>query len=115
MAIHSAYTVVVPANVGLLLLPLDARGLGTSQGNCFCQVGREVPLRVGQASARDVRRVPFLLRISQRRRETSPCWQERSIYFVLLLAGRTGRPACGCPDVPARRAPRLIIATPFAA
>ena len=30
---HRVYTVVVPANVGLLLLPLDAHGLGTSQGN----------------------------------------------------------------------------------
>jgi len=27
------YTVVVPASVGILLLPFDARGLGTSQGN----------------------------------------------------------------------------------
>ena len=35
---------------------------------CFCQVRRDVPLRVGQASRRDVRRVPLLLHISQRRR-----------------------------------------------
>ena len=69
---------------------------------------------VAHASARDVRRVPLLFRISQRRQEESQCWQDTR-RFCWFLSGRTRGPAWGWPDVRARCAPRPTPATHFAA
>ena len=73
------------------------------------QCESRMPQDTALTSARDVRRVPFLLRISLRRRQDTP--RGKSGHCILFFYSPDGRPQM---DIRARCAPRPIPATYFA-